>query len=283
MAVFCGPTGSTVVTGPTGLLDPSWLQAQFGEEDHGFKIRILPPIKIEGKKFPWQSGQKFSLRIRNHQVGSKTFQCHKEVVDDKWQGECVICDQYNKFWKDHFDSNGLLFSASSDKPYFFSGSAEDFKCELRKIKPVERYYFNIIARGEEERGVLKWTCGRVIYAKILEGILGNKSNPNVVRLGDITDPQTGHDLYVKRTMKGNISSGMSWPDYSTSQFMPSTPLGSPEQIELWMSQLHDLTALRLLSPKEDMLVALEDVFGYLGPVNPKQKFRSITDPFEPSW
>jgi hypothetical protein len=60
-------------------------------------------------------------------------------------------------------------------------------------------------------------------------------------------------------------------------------LGKPKQIKLWLSQLHDLSALRILSSKESMESALEDVFGYLGAVKPKQKYRSLTDPFEPAW
>jgi len=253
-------------------VDPSWYQPCGGAEDGGFTIRICPPLK----------GKKFCLRTRNHRVGSKTFQCHKEVVDNKWQGECVICDQYNKLWKEHLgDGFEMLSSTPVSKPRFFPGSLEDFKRELTTIKPSERYYFNIIVREEEERGVVKWSCGKTIYAKILEGIVGNKSNPNVPPLGDITDPKKGYDLYVLRTIK-NHDSG-SWPDYSGSQFLPSTPLGKPKQIKLWLSQLHDLTALRILPSKESMLSALEDVFGYLGPVSPKQKYRSLTDPFEPAW
>jgi len=247
MAVNCGPVGS-------------------------FIIRICPPLK----------GKKFYLQIRNHRVGSNTFQCHKEVVDNKWQGECVICDQCNKFYKEHFDNDGLGFlAAPHDKPRFFSGSVEDFKRELNSIKPSERYYFNSIVRGEEERGVLNWSCGKTIYAKILENIVENESNPNVVALGDITDPKKGFDLHVRRTIK-NTDNGP-WPDYSSSQFLPSTPMGKPKQVKLWLAQLRDLTALRILSSKEDMIDAMEDVFGHLGPVNSKQKYRSISDPFVPSW
>ena len=150
------------------------------------------------------------------------------------------------------------------------------------IKPNERYYFNIIVRDEEERGVVKWSCGKTIYTKILEGIVGNESNPNVPRLGDITDPKKGYDLHIRKIVK-NGGGSHGWPDYSASQFLPSTPLGKPKQIKLWLSQLHDLSALRILSSKESMESALEDVFGYLGAVNPKQKYRSLTDPFEPAW
>lgn len=274
-----GPSGPPGLLGPVGFNQQTWYQPCGGAEDGGFQIRICPPMRQFGQ--PTAKPAKFCLRTCNHQVGKQTFQCHKEVVDGKWQGECAICNQYNKFWKDHFDADGLLFSASSSKPKYFVGDEEDFRRELKAIKPVERYYFNIIVRGEEERGVLKWSCGKTIYAKILEGIVGNESNPNVIALGDITNPKTGHDFYVRRVMKGSAS--VQFPDYSTSQFLPSTPMGTPEQMQLWSTQLHDLHALRKLSSVESMMSALEEVFGYLGPENSKSKYRSLADPFEPAW
>lgn len=255
---------------PLAEMTPNWYQPSWSED---FTIRICPAVGQNGK---------FCLRIRNHRVGKQTFQCHKEVVDNKWQGECTICDQYNKFWKEHHrDNDSGLGPNPVSKPKFFPGSLENFKHELIAIKPFERYYFNIIVRGNEERGVLKWACGRSIYTKIIEGIFGNESNPNVPRLGNISDSKKGHDLYIKRIM--NSDRGASWPDYSGSQFLPSTPLGTPKQIKLWLSQLHDLSALRILSSEDSMSSALEDAFGYLGPFDSKTKYRSLNDPFEPSW
>lgn len=152
---------------------------------------------------------------------------------------------------------------------------------MNNIKPAERYYFNIIARAEEERGPLKWSCGKTIYAAILEGIVGNPNNVNAPKLGDVTHPKKGHDLLVQQNMRHE--GGHQFPDYAGTQFMPTSPMGTTRQINKWIKNLHDLDTLRVLKPKEEMLLALEEVFGYLGPAHPKQVYRSITDPFEPAW
>lgn len=253
----------------------SWYQPCDGAEDSGFTIRILPPSH-QGV------GTKVCLRIRNHRVGNQTFQCHKECVDGKWKGNCPICNQFEKFWLHNF-SFQVLEMSQDQLPPFFKGSVDDFKHEVNSIKPIERYYFNIIVRGEEERGVLKWSCGRKIYSEIFEGIKGHPSNPNVVALGDITHVEKGHDLHIKK-IAGRVSgNGIHLADFSAIQFLPFTPLGTSEQIKLWLSQLHNLNALRILAPENVMLDALEDVFGFLGPTRPKKKYRSLFDPFEPAW
>lgn len=232
---------------------------------------------------PARKGKKFCLRTRVHKVGDQSFQCHKELIDNKWQGECAVCDYYAGRYAAGKDDgmNTLLGGIRPAKPHFYQGSEEDFTRDLNSIKPLERYYFNIIARGEEERGPLKWSCGKTIYAAILEGIVGNPNNVNVPILGDVTHPKKGHDLLVRQTMKGQ--GGMMFPDYEGTQFMPTSPLGTTRQINKWVKNLHDLDTLRMIRPKEEMLVALEGVFGYLGPAHSKQVWRSITDAFEPAW
>lgn len=221
---------------------------------------------------PAKKGKKFCLRTRIHRVGDQSFQCPKELVNNRWEGDCTICDYFAK---------SLLCFCLTQKPRFYSGTQDQFQKDLNGIKPIERYYFNVIARGQEERGPLKWSCGKAIYAAILEGIVGNPNDPQVPVLGDVTHPKKGHDLLVRQTIRHE--GGMQLPDYAGTQYMPTSQLGTTRQINKWMKQLHDLDTLRVLRSKDEMLVALEQVFGYLGEAAPKQVWRSITDTFEPAW
>jgi hypothetical protein len=231
-------------------------------------IRICPPLK----------GRKFCTRIRNHSVNNRIFQCHKKLEEGKWEGKCVCCDAYNKygndFWGDPWSGD------DPNLPPFYKGSIDSFRFDLTKIKPIERYYFNIVVRGEEEHGVSKWSCHKSVYIKIIEGIEGNESNPNMIKLGNITNPLTGNDFHIRRSRKYTDSG--SWYDYSSSQFLPSSPLGTSEQIDKWLSCLYDLEKIRILSPEEEMIEALEATFG--SPNSSfRRQFRSISAPFKPAW
>ena len=246
---------------------------------NGFVVRICPP----------RMGSKFFYTIRTHKVGNSSFQCCKEIINQKWSGNCILCSQWGKFYSEYFEKeecDPMAWFASAaqgttlgktTKPRFYPGTIDEFKQHMTDLKPIERYYFNVIIRGEEELGVRKWSCGKPIYNVILEGMLGNPKNVNVPVLGDITDPKKGYDLHVRNGLyRSDIVN-------TSAQFLPTSPLGTRSQIKRWFDQLYDLTALRHLKSDEEMLSALENTFGYLGPVNPNQKYRFITDPWEPAW
>ena len=227
-------------------------------------IRICPPLP----------GKKFCMVIRYHRIGMRSFQCHKKLHQGKWEGNCVCCEQYRKFYPPDY-------AYLPDPPPFYKGNVDDFSRDVKNLQPIENYYFNIITRGMEDKGVGKFSCRKGLYVKMLEGIKGNESNPNVAKLGDITHPTKGHDLYVRKVTKATDSGN--WVDYSNSHFLPSTPLGTTEQIMEWMNQLHNLEELRILSPEDEMMNVMDETFGYLGSVRPKQKYRSISAPFNPAW
>lgn len=238
-----------------------------------YSIRICPPRK----------GGKFCFNIRHHSIGelsagtSTTFQCYKSFEAGKWTGECPICDQYSKLLKTHGDDLGNI----STSPANFRGTTREFSNCLLKLRPIEAYNFNVIVRGQEELGVRKWRCHKSIYATIVEGIVGNINNVKVPKLGDITDPFTGHDLAISYTpiptLDGQIISD------SRGNFLPTSRLGTDDQIKEWLSQLHDLTSIRDLKSEIEIKHAMEDCFGYLNLTYSKQKYRNIDEPFCPSW
>lgn len=273
------------------------MASKFSEES--MTIRFCPPF----------TDRNFCTVIRYHRIGKRFFQCHKQqkfvttffgpsehgfmqkldhppyphntAMDEKsWEGDCVCCEQYIRFYEPV--KHRFLPLETLSPPSFYKGSESDFNCDVKNLRPINAYYFNIIDRGMEDKGVSKFSCGTMLYKRIIEGIRGNESNPNVVKLCDITHMVKGHDFYVQKRIKPT-NSGETWIDYNSCQFLPSTPLGTTEQVMGWMNQLHDLEKLRILSSKEEMLSAMEEVFGYLGSIRRKQIYRSISDPFNPAW
>lgn len=71
---------------------------------------------------------------------------------------------------------------------YSSGKPEDREL-AKKLQPKMRAYMPIIVRGEEDKGVLVWSFGKMIYQKLLSYYLNEE-------VGDILDPTDGFDLDV---------------------------------------------------------------------------------------
>lgn len=220
------------------------------------------------------SGKPFFLAARLHHLGSmasgRTFFCHKTIQDGKWVGTCLACKHYADFHE-------------KGQPRCYKGSDSDFQNDLRSIKPIERFYYNCIVRGKEEIGPKVLAVGKSVHQQILSSILGESGSPTFCRpLGDVSHPISGNDFAVVRSMK-DAGGGGAFPIY-TGQFLPSSSLGTEEQIQEWLDARHDLSECVTLRPESEMLAALEEIFGYLGAARGRKKvYRSITAPFEPGW
>lgn len=210
------------------------------ERDGFVLMRILPRKR----------GQKLYCATRTHRLTNpsdpqrrgKSLHCPKELVmtdrGPRWQGECIICKYYSDLWQ------------KSEK---LSGKAqEDLQAKAREIKPVERYYYNVIVRQEKDKDgtVLKnvgpkiYSCGKTVHAMIMRAIVGDQS-AGFKPLGDITHPTNGRDFrLVKKVVKGG--NGAEYPNYDKSVFDDPSPLGEMDQMEEWINSLHDLSALRTL-------------------------------------
>lgn len=254
----------------------SVVQSDFFHPDRdvkNFTVRLCPPRKED---------RLFCAKTRIHYIGGASFFCGKELneTSHKWEGKCVVCS--------FCDEYELVLSASQleehsmkgfpvKQPMFYRGT--NLVEDINSVMAFERYFFNVIVRGEEKRGVLKWGCGRATYQAIICGICGNPKNTTLPKLGDVTHPMTGYDFHISQPTQAK----QGFIDYLGSQFLPSTKMGTPRQVKMWASQLHDLSQIRQVQPKSEMMNALEGIFGYLGSVRPGQIYRSVMDPFEPEW
>jgi hypothetical protein len=167
---------------------------------------------------------------------------------EKWQGDCNISKNYSDLWQ---------------KSESMSGKAqEDLQNQARAIKPVERYYYNVIVRSEKDRdgnvqknvGPKIYSCGKQVHAKIVRAIAGDETAGEKA-LGDVTNPKDGRDFrVVKKVVKGG--GGAEYPNYDNSKFEDSSPLGSPDDLKLWIEKMHDLQALRILKVADELKHAL---------------------------
>lgn len=201
-------------------------------------IRILPPAK----------GGKLFQATRLHLLNGRKLHDPKNLVNGKWdRTENPILDCYNAMWR----NIDRMVKEGAPKEQI-----EKAKSEARKLKPIERYYYNAIIRqltnkaGQIEKNVGPriLSVGKTIHKMILRAILGDK---NEAPLGDVTHPKTGYDFLIRVDMKGGGDE--SWPDYNQSKFVRDpSPLGTPEEIEKWCANLHDLSKLRKPATFEEL-------------------------------
>jgi len=226
----------------------SELFVQMPEKSGVVVIRLLPPAD---KKLFGHSNL-FFQKTRLHYLDNRSWHCPKELVKlgpnkHRWQGDCVICDYYNKLWEE------------SKKPDCSPERAKQLQNSAREIKPVERNYWNCIVRKEidpktnevhENVGPKIFSVGVKMHRFILRAIFGDKELEEE-GLGDVFSPTHGRDLKIIKSMvKGG--DGQYYANYDQSKFLDVTPLGTPDQIELWTSKVHDLSKLRNVQPKEEL-------------------------------
>jgi hypothetical protein len=180
-----------------------------------------------------------------------------EKGDYKWVGENTVIDKYLRdLW------------AKSEK---VTGKAqEDLRNQYRELKGIERYYYNVIVRQEKDPktgetlknvGPKILSCGKTIHAQIMRAIVGDEA-AGEEPLGDITSPKNGRDFkLVKKIVKG--SGGIEYPNYDQSKFLEPNPLGTPEEVENWVENLHDLQAIRVIKTEDELKHALKVHLGLI--------------------
>jgi hypothetical protein len=202
-----------------------------------FPVRILPPAK----------GAKLYQYTRLHQLNGRKIHCPRPLVAGKWDRTCpcVVCDYYNSLYrmKDQLEKSGR------------NDEAEKLEAEARSIKPIERYYYNAVARkivddkGEHTNvGPKILSVGKTVHKMIVRAIIGDESE---AALGDVTHPKNGYDFIMKKEIRA--SGNDKFPNYDRSAFArESSPLGTPEEITKFVANLINLTQFRV-TPEADAL------------------------------
>ena len=198
-------------------------------------MRLLPP----------KEGKPFYLVTALHRVNGKSLHDIREYNREtgKWVGHNPIVDYMRYLWK----QSEQAAPAERDR----------MQALYRQIKPVERYYYNVIVREERaEDGTLKKnvgpkiiSVGKMVHEIILRGILGDKEM-NQPRLGDVTYQKAGYYFKLVKTIRK--SGDQQFPNYEGSHFLEQAPAGSPDEWKSWMENLHDLETLRILKTADEL-------------------------------
>jgi len=219
-------------------------------ERNGFTLLRILPRKRGGNHF---CATRVHTLTNPTTKKKRTYHCPKVLVKtdkgERWQGECIICKYYGDLWQ---------------KSESLSGKAqEDLQNQARAIKPVERYYYNVIVRSEKDpkTGEIKsnvgpkiYSCGKTVHAKICRAFCGDVTTGEKA-LGDITHPIDGRDFrVVKAITKGG--GGAEYPNYDNSKFDEVGPAGSPDELTSWIENMTDLQSLRALKTPDELKHAL---------------------------
>jgi hypothetical protein len=115
------------------------------------------------------------------------------------------------------------------------------------LYPKMRCFAPILIRGEESEGVKLWAFGKQVYQMILRFMLDDD-------YGDITDPKTGHDLKIRSYKK----QGGNWAVTEITPRPKSSPLGTPEEVKKWTSNIPNPLDLYELKSYEQISKILND-------------------------
>ena len=201
------------------------------EKEGSLQIRILPPSK----------GHKLYCKTRVHKINGRNVHClrEKNETTGKWEGECPVCGYYRWLYTqvDKLEAEGDMAGANKKR------------AEAKLIKPIERTYFNVVDRGDEEPKPKILSVGVKLYAKIIRAFTGDKKF-KMAPLGDITDwkGKTGRDLLIIKEIQSDGTN--SYPNYDRSQFNEPSPLADKEGTVKLMEGLHDLSSLRNVKGEE---------------------------------
>jgi len=167
----------------------------FLQLEHGVnKIRLLPPVK--GHPFFVARRQHYNLEDRKNSV----VQCNKEKESGKdWKGNCPICDAWKALWKEA--------QAAEEKGNW--QRANELSSQARQIKPVERYYYNAIARDRGTGQPQILAVPKAIHQEIVRIVIGDEEQGEE-GYGDISDVHTGRDIKIIKETLGRSQ----WPRYT---------------------------------------------------------------------
>ena len=207
-------------------------------------LRFLPPSK----------GSSFYCATRTHRMNGRNVHCPRELEGARWLGQCSVCEYYNWLWRE------------SEKDGVSADEADAFQTKARSIKPIERYYYNVIVRSqigangetEENVGPKIFSCGKTVHKMIIRAIVGDEELGESP-LGDISDLVEGRDFKLIKRMRK--SGSQSYPNYNESKFLEPSPLGTKDSAKEWLSGLHDLSSLRSLKTEEELKHELKMFLG----------------------
>jgi len=184
------------------------------------RVRFLPPPP--GQRNPWKKVFQHFVKPPGRGEDPIVFPCPKREANRP----CPICRHADRLFRT---------GAQADKDLAFD------------LYPNMRIFAEVVVRGEEDRGVQILPFGKMIYGKLMK----IRRDPDSG--GNFTHPLHGFDIIIEREGTGKRDTR-----YDTRTVMQQSPLGTPEQMELWLDpdERKDLNRFAVPVPVETVERAL---------------------------
>lgn len=187
-----------------------------------------------------------------HRLAHEAIYCPAHTGPNPKFNYCPICDAYQSM---------LTVTKNGRHP--------ELQKKLKNIRPVKRYFLNIVEKGSSEIKVM--SVGRSVYEQII-AVAYKKPKLSVwrrfwnwlkswvypVERPSIFDlEEYGHDFLFTVKQK-TISPTQSYPEYTIRPAPKPTPAGTRKQIEEWKETAPDLIQAIPLIPQQQVLKKLTE-------------------------
>jgi hypothetical protein len=126
-----------------------------------------------------------------------------------------------------------------------------------RVVPNKETGENVVKKND---GPLIYSCGIKVFEKVLKFMVDEE-------YGNLSDLKSGYDFQIRKEKQGD------WPNYDDSKSMKNpSEAGTKEEIERWMSELHDLSTLIRHESYEELKLQLDIYRGVVSdPFSTEQK------------
>ena len=232
-------------------------------------VRLVPPDREK----PLLAGGLVQptrlLKLGENGINVRSYHSRRVLHNGRWVkpadgDDCPVTQHYHHLWNEleALEQQGYIKEAEAKKQL------------ARSLKPIDRFYYNVIeiARSDADRvdstepKIL--STGKTVHEVIVGAFVGNEKL-GIPKYGDVTDFDTGRTLRIYKDMKGGF------PDYGKTRFLEAGPIGDPEQRAKWIAARHDLSTLRRVLSAEELKEKLQI---HLGIIKPTTKSSSGYNP-----
>lgn len=178
------------------------------------QVRFLPQSKFN----PYVFITRRQHYVNGHGVGGEPIPCRKKLVNGSWVGNCPMCDHHAEI--SNFYGNYKIIDM--------------YKAEARAIKPVQRYYYNVLAALPDGTKTLKLLSLSALVHDEIFNESGSKNNYE-----HLTDLRNGRDVIIKKETRAFGNGG--YPQFSMKLDKKSTLAISEDSMHRVMANCRDLT------------------------------------------
>ena len=154
------------------------------------------------------------------------------------------------------DNAGILAPNQFGKPdpindlirKLYSSGKPDDRLLAKKLQPKMRCYAPVVVRGQEDRGVMIWSFGKIVYQRMLSFFLDEE-------VGDILSPSEGFDLKVTLSQ----APGKQFMDTMVDPARrPSKLHEDSKQVETWLNSIPNLDDMYRLKSTQEIETVLNN-------------------------